>query len=144
MLVELASAAGGLGEQVVGGCREPVTAHGFAVEVQRVADGSGADALAYQRVDLGVALPGQLCSAAFLGRGGWCRLRDGFMFRPVAQAFAVRADDPVDCLGEVVEQVESVSDLDGVRCAQPGALGVVSAITKFGSGTHSVIDRWGC
>ena len=37
-----------------------------------------------------------------------------------------QAHDLVDRVGQVVEQVETVRDLDGVRSTQPGALGVAS------------------
>jgi hypothetical protein len=49
-------------------------------------------------------------------------LRDGFGFGPVLEARAVGANDPVDGLGEVLQQVEPVGDLDRFRCAESSAV----------------------
>jgi hypothetical protein len=75
-------------------------------------------------MDLSVPLPGDLGAAALLTVtvGRRAGLRDGFGFGPVLEARAVGANDPVDGLGEVLQQVEPVGDLDRFRCAESSAV----------------------
>ena len=69
-----------------------------------------------------MALPGHLSPAAWLTLGRGARLCDGLGLGTVLETAAVRAYDPVDGLGEVLQQVEPVGDLDRVRRTEPGAL----------------------
>jgi DNA invertase Pin-like site-specific DNA recombinase len=77
-----------------------------------------------QGVDLGVPWPGHLGSAALLTIGRRARLGDRFGLGPVLEAAAVSTHDPVDGLGEVLQQVETVSDLDRLRRTKPATFGI--------------------
>jgi hypothetical protein len=104
------------------GRRAQVAAHRLAVDVQRPADRGGADTGGMQGVDLGVPLPGHLGPAARLTLDRRARLRDGLGLGPILEAGAMGTHDPIDRLGEVLQQVETVGDLDRVRRPLPGAL----------------------
>jgi hypothetical protein len=116
----------GAGAQVAGAGCGGVAAHGLAVHLQGTADLGDGQAAAQGGVNLAIAVPCLLSTLTFwrcrdardarLGLGGFA-----------AQAGAVPGGGSFDCVGEVVQQVPAVGDLDGERGAAGGALGVAAA-----------------
>ncbi|KOX18455.1 hypothetical protein ADK67_36780 [Saccharothrix sp. NRRL B-16348] len=127
MGVQFAASPGDLGEQFRGGRGLGVAAYGLAVQVQCLADRGGPDTSVVQGVDFRPPLPGQVGSASFGDGGRWRRLCDGVLFGLIPQAFAVGAHHFVHGVGQVVEQVKPVGDLDGLGSPESGSFGVGAA-----------------
>jgi hypothetical protein len=59
--------------------------------------------------------------------GRVCRWLGAVVFGLWAQASAVSSSDSVDGVGEAVEQVPAIGNLDGVRCSDPGVISGVAS-----------------
>jgi hypothetical protein len=102
----------GVRQELTGVGSAGVAAHGSAVQVQGGADLGQVQAAPKCGVDRGVAGPGLLRPQPLRCCGAGRRLRRSGL---VAQAGFVPGDGPFDGVGEVVQQVPTVGDLDGER-----------------------------
>ena len=110
----------GAGTQVAGAGRGGVAAHCLAVQVQGAADLGDGQAAGQRDVNPGVTVLGLLGTLPLrhCRRIRGCFGLGGF----VAQAGAVPRGGPFHRVGEVVQQMPAVGDLDGERGAAGGAL----------------------
>jgi hypothetical protein len=117
---EVAPGCGGVCQQLARVRGIGVAAHGRAVQVQDGADLGQVQAAAKR----GVAGPGLLRAPPFrCWRAGRCYLGRGSL---IAQAQFVTGDGPLDSVGEIVQQVPPVRDLDSERGAPGRALGIAA------------------
>ncbi len=125
-----------------------VAVHGSGVELQVAGDRVDGPALAVQSLDVLEALPGPVQQGGARvaeERDLFRRCRQpGFLFGVLAQACGVLVADPLQYVGEVLDQVEAVGHFDGSRCGLPDRLAVGAGPVSADDLRSGVAGQPGC